>query len=249
MMNTARETADTVRTLAISEIIRDGDTLQVREEVDPKTVEQYARTMRAGVQFPPIKVYKVEGRYFLVDGFHRVEAAEAVAEAKKQLSPKIKAEVIEGTIAQAQRAAALANTAHGKPLTKADHRRSVRMLAQSGALDGMNARAIADLMNNVVSHVTVITWAKKDFAGLISERPKKGERSPVGSRERDPLSATQVEHQAALSGLSQALRLLQKGKITDGIILDRVAEMAEEVRDAAVSQGGDAERARTAYGF
>jgi len=57
--------------IEIRQIVRDQDTLQVRADINSKTVEGYARSMKAGSEFPPITVYKVDDRLFLIDGFHR----------------------------------------------------------------------------------------------------------------------------------------------------------------------------------
>lgn len=232
----------TVKQVEIVEIIRDHDTLQVRTEIDAKTVEQYARSMKAGAKFPPVVVYRVENRLFLVDGFHRTAAAEAVAEAKRTFGAKIAAQVIDGTMGEAMKAAALANTTNGKALKASEHRRSFRMLAKSGVLEGTDSRTIADMMNNVVSHVTVWKWANEDFPGLLGAKAKKGER-PEGNANRpiDPLSAAQVEQQAAISALYQAVRLLNAGKVTSPEALNEVAQVAKELLEEAIKQGGDPE--------
>lgn len=230
-----------VRQVAINDIIQDHGTLQVRDIIDTKTVEQYARSMRAGADFPPIKVFKVEGKHYLVDGFHRVAAASAIAEADQKFSPKIRAEVIEGTMGEALKTAALANTLHGKALKRSDHRKSFRMLAQSGALNGMDSRRIADLMNNVVSHVTIWNWAKKDFPDLLEEKPKKGEK-PDRNRDRfvDPLSAKEIGQQVVIGGLNQAFRLIDQ--VTDVDALDEIADTARSILNIAVERGGDPDR-------
>ncbi|EPY01620.1 ParB N-terminal domain-containing protein [Magnetospirillum fulvum] len=231
-----------VKQLDIVDIIRDQETLQVRTEVDPKTVEQYARSMRAGSKFPPVQVYEVDGRLFLVDGFHRVAAAEAVADHKKALTRTIAASVTVGTMGEAMQAAALANTTNGKALKTAEYRRSFRMLAKSGVLEGLDSRTIADMMNNVVSHVTIWKWANEDFPGLLGNKAKKGERPEGGgSRPIDPLSAAQVEQQAAISALYQSLRLLNAGKVTSTQALNEIAQAATEVLAEAVKRGGDPE--------
>ena len=217
-----------VRRLEINDIIQDHGTLQVRDLIDTKTVEQYARSMRAGAELPPIKVFKVEGKFYLVDGFHRIAAASAIADVDQKFSPKIKAEVIEGTMGEALKVAALANTLHGKALKRSDHRKSFQMLAQSGALNNMDSRRIADLMNNVVSHVTIWNWAKKDFPGLLEEKPKKGEM-PESSRDRfhDPLSAKDIGQQVVIGGLMQALRLMDQVTETDA--LNEIANIARDL--------------------
>ena len=229
------------RTLKISDIIEHQEKLQVRVAIDPKTVEQYARSMDRGTEFPPVTVFRIDGQNYLVDGFHRVEATRTVANAKGNYTPKVKAEVIEGTMKEAMRAAALANTAHGKRLTRSDHRRAFRMLASSGALNDMDSRSIAELMNHVVSHVTIWNWAKADFPGLLVSKRGKGEKPDINqTREVDQLSASLIERETVVSALAQASRVVEK--ITDEEALDDIARWAKRVLDAAVERGGDPER-------
>ena len=232
-----------IRSVDLKHIVQDHQSLQARVAIHHKTVEQYARSMKAGSQFPPVTLYEVEGSLFLVDGFHRLAALSVVAEANEEMQPKIQAEVIQGNMGQAMKAAALANTSHGRTLKRSDHRRAFQMLGKSGELEGTDSRSIADLMNNVISHVTIWKWANEDFPGLLEAKPKKGEK-PDTNRERvfDPLSAAQVEQQAALSALLQASRLVHTGKVKDEAALHDVASMAKDILEKAVELGGDPDR-------
>jgi hypothetical protein len=224
----------------ISEIIRDHDTLQVRTEIDPKTVEAYARSMKAGSIFPPVTVYQVDGRLFLVDGFHRVEAIEAASEAQGKHSPAIMAEITEGDMGSAIAAAAVANTTNGKQMKRKEYRTSFRMLGNSGKLAGMNSRSIAALMNHVVTNVTIWNWADKDFPGLLEKKPKKGEKPDINQeRYTDAMSSQQVEQRAAISGMLQAQRLLSEGRVTDMDALHDIAGTAKEILKKAMELGGD----------
>lgn len=226
--------------IKITDIIRDQDTLQARNEIDPKTVESYARSMKAGSKFPAVSVFKVDDKYFLVDGFHRVEAAEAVAVDQMKVDPVIEAEVTEGVIGEAIAAAAVANTTNGKQMKKKEYRNSFRMLGESGTLKGMDSRSIADRMNHVVSHVTIWKWANEDFPGLLSAKPKKGQKKDLSHESYyDVLSTRDIEQRAAVTGITTTYRLLSAGSVKDKQALDDIAELAREILDQTTVLGGD----------
>ena len=64
---------------------------QMRAEMKPDVVLDYAEDMAAGAIFPPVVVYFDGTEYWLADGFHRVAAA------RKIERETIEAEVREGT--------------------------------------------------------------------------------------------------------------------------------------------------------
>lgn len=95
--------------------------LQMRVELDPDTVAEYADAIRAGCTFPPIVVFWdfVERVYWLADGFHRWYAF--LAAGRKH----IECDVREGTRRDAILYAVGANTKHGRRRDRADCRRAV----------------------------------------------------------------------------------------------------------------------------
>src|SRR5580698_10313394 len=99
--------------LAISQIRRDGYT-QGRIFLNPAVVTEYANLMRAGCQFPPIRVWFDHVNYWLSDGFHRVAAAESNGTAE------IFTEVFDGTLEAARWDSYCSNTTHGLRRSKAD---------------------------------------------------------------------------------------------------------------------------------
>nr|WP_225769334.1 ParB N-terminal domain-containing protein [Inquilinus sp. Marseille-Q2685] len=245
-MNGNRGAGTTTRKIALTDIIRDAAGMQVRDDIDRELVESYARSMARGEEFPPVEVFEVEGKLFLVDGFHRCEAAELVAENAGQAPAVVEAKVKAGSMAEATEAAALANTTHGKGLTRKELREAFRRLAGCGALDGLSSREMAAKFHHKITHVTAVSWAE-EFPGLVAKKPKKGAAErPRGGREPDPLSATQAVNNAAISNLLQVARLVNGGNVTDPRTLDQLAEAAEDLLAALKERGGDAERARNA---
>jgi ParB-like chromosome segregation protein Spo0J len=140
------------QTLRISDIQTGGGT-QPRSHVAPAVVDQYAELMRQGRVFPPISVYHDGAAYWLVDGFHRVEAA------KKASLTELIAEVTNGTLQDAQWASYSANGTHGQPRSRADIARAIKMALLHPNSKGLSDRALADQLN--VSHPTIATYRKE----------------------------------------------------------------------------------------
>lgn len=105
--------------IELTKISRDGGT-QSRAWLNNQTIDEYAAAMRRGEEFPPIKLIYTGEAYYLVDGFHRVEAA-----IKAKLE-RISAEVEPGTLEDAQWLSYAANPTHGLPRSTEDKRRAIR---------------------------------------------------------------------------------------------------------------------------
>ena len=104
--------------LEIRRIERQGGT-QLRVGMDPATIARYAERLD---KLPPPIVYHDGTRYWLVDGFQRVAAAES--KGRKSIA----CEVHPGTRREAILCAAGRNDDHGLPLTAADKRHAVTVL-------------------------------------------------------------------------------------------------------------------------
>ncbi len=100
-------------TLSISLIRRDGDT-QGRVAVNQLIVEEYARLIKAGIVFPPVKVWFDGVHYWLSDGFQRIAAAELLDKTT------IGALVARGTLDDARWDSYAANSSHGFRRSRAD---------------------------------------------------------------------------------------------------------------------------------
>lgn len=103
--------------LPVDDLVLD-PTLNLRDRLDPETVERYAE---AWDRLPPITVFEVDGRWLLTDGVHRHAAA-------IQLRKKtIRAEIKHGTLEEALDYVTVANLHHGLPLTRAERRRAIEV--------------------------------------------------------------------------------------------------------------------------
>jgi len=137
--------------LALTEIFID-HSINIRDGLDENTIETYCHTFD---QLPPVVVFKlpaipntigkfyggvsadqsrtnlpptatpaerIQDMYLLADGFHRMAAARKLGE------KEIEADVREGTRAEAEEFAILANLKHGKPLTRSERKRAVEAM-------------------------------------------------------------------------------------------------------------------------
>lgn len=135
--------------LTLNLIVRDPE-IQPRELMDQETILLYADDMMNDRLFPPVIVLFDGDRYWLVDGFHRVQAAE-VAELDD-----IEAEIREGTRDDAIWEAVGANKQHdtaGLRRTNADKRRSVEMALRARPdLSGREIARHVGVGNQMVEH-------------------------------------------------------------------------------------------------
>ncbi len=133
------------RSIALCDIADGG--AQMRIEMDPSTVREYADEMAAGTAFPPVVVYHDGTDYWLGDGFHRVEAA------RKLEHETIDAEVRDGDARQAILHGIGSNASHGLRRTQADKRRAVERLLRDDEWSKWSNRKIGKAAR--VDHKTV----------------------------------------------------------------------------------------------
>jgi ParB-like nuclease domain len=137
--------------------IKDGGA-QMRVEMRPETVADYAADMLDGAVFPPIVLYHDGADYWLADGFHRVAAAREIG------CEEIVAEIREGTRRDAILHGIGANATHGLRRTQADKRRAVERLLTDPEWAAWSDRKIAELAR--VDHKTV-GKVRRELSGEI----------------------------------------------------------------------------------
>ena len=101
--------------------------IQTRAATDAATIDEYAEAAQRGAKFPPVSVVSdaTRGTLWLWDGTHRVEAARKIGKSR------IRADVAEGTYADALRLALCANATHGLRRSNADKRHALEMAWQN----------------------------------------------------------------------------------------------------------------------
>lgn len=150
-------------TIAISRIKINGGT-QIREALyDNATLAEYRDAMEAGASFPPVHVVEDGDNLWLVDGFHRVAAAQALGR------KTIEANVREGTLEEAQWLACGAN--RGLMRTNADKRAAVVAALKHPRSRDLSDRAIATHCG--VNH-HLVADVRREQASQNLENPKVG---------------------------------------------------------------------------
>jgi transposase-like protein len=99
--------------LRINDIRRDGST-QTRRWLDASVVRRYCALLKQGANFPPVRVWFDGINYWLVDGFHRVAAAESAG------FKYVTAEILHGPLEAAIWDSFSANSRHGLPRKRSD---------------------------------------------------------------------------------------------------------------------------------
>jgi hypothetical protein len=141
---------------------------QMRVEMRPEVVTEYAADMLAGATFPPVILFQDGKAHWLADGFHRVEAA------RKAAADSILAEIRTGTARDAILYAVGANAAHGLRRTHADKRRAIERLLTDPEWAKWSDRKIADVAR--VDHKTVAVVRRELLGGEFPSQIGK----PVG---------------------------------------------------------------------
>jgi transposase len=159
--------------ISIHDILRD-DSLQVRQRVDPRTVHKYAEAMRADAEFPAVTLAHIDGSLYLVDGWHRINAALV------NNQHLIWADVFEMTFDEARWYAAKANTEHGLPLKTKELREVFRAFIETNQhMQGqrlMPYREIAKWIGKGYS--TVRNWIRADYPRLFEKYQQMANSAP-----------------------------------------------------------------------
>ena len=148
-----------MQTLKLKQIIKHRD-LQVREQLDMNRVEFLTEVIEG---WDPLLVYRVDSKYYLADGYHRITAAERLG------LETINAEVVEGTFEDALLAGIEANSQHrGLPLTLKERKRAAELLLKThtnwsnrriakiaGLSEGQLRNLRSSLENQGIIHLTI----------------------------------------------------------------------------------------------
>ncbi|MCZ6859083.1 MAG: ParB/RepB/Spo0J family partition protein, partial [Alphaproteobacteria bacterium] len=138
---------------------------QMRVEMKPDVVRDYADDMAAGAVFPPVIVYHNGTDYWLGDGYHRVEAA------RKLERETIDAEVRDGDARQAILHGCGSNASHGLRRTQADKRRAIERLLRDDEWSKWSNRRIAKAA--AVDHKTVEKVRRELLGGEFPTTPAR----------------------------------------------------------------------------
>lgn len=149
-----------MKKINILEIRIDGGT-QPRQEINYEVVKDYAELMREGVVFPPVTVFFDGAVYWLADGFHRYHGT------KSNGTASIEAEVINGSIDDAEEYSFTANGGRGNDLTKEDKKAIIRRMYLKERYAGWSQSRIAKHV-----HVSAMFVSRVKASMEITDEPK-----------------------------------------------------------------------------
>lgn len=190
----------------IADIITRAD-WQVRVRIDDATVRSYAGIMRGGGAMPPVSIARIDGALYLVDGWHRLEAAKLNGEAF------VDASVADMSEKEARWAAAQANLTHGLPLKSRELRAVFKAYVGSGRhRDGVRFRSYREIavdLANRVGHTTIRNWMERDFPSVFAAM---GGAEPIadagGARDAPPTITPLSRAKASLDQAAAEARRL-----------------------------------------
>lgn len=152
----------------LDEVTRHGP-YQVRRKLDLEAVKRYRDRTEGGSVPPPIKVARIDGVLYLIDGWHRVEARAL----QTDMWGSVLALVASMSPGQARWEAAKANMGHGVPLKTRDYRSVFQAFIKAkqhhkakGQL--MSYREMAEAIGLGIAHTTLRNWTMKDFPKLFT---------------------------------------------------------------------------------
>jgi predicted RNA methylase len=150
----------------------DGGT-QARAAMCQATIEAYQELLDA---LPPVTVFRdPDGVFWLVDGFHRVEAA------RRAGRDMLVGHVYEGTLREAVLHAVGANAEHGLPRTRADKQRAVERLLDDAEWSTWSDRAIARAARVTHPFVAAVRARHVAPAGeLTTDTSAPADQAPAG---------------------------------------------------------------------
>ncbi|MEN2786217.1 hypothetical protein ACFOKI_07425 [Sphingomonas qilianensis] len=168
--------------------------LTVREHKHSAVLDA-AQALRAGAEFPPVRVARIGPALYVLDGRLRMAAAE------RNGRTTIAAFVARMTWAQASAYAATANVGHGRPLgDRKSKGRALEMFLKDPASAKLSHREVSRALGGIVSHVTVMTY--RDRMGLAGLK---------GAKKLEPGEAERRAREAAQDRVGETARKNLKG--------------------------------------
>jgi len=159
-----------VKNVPLKDIVADVSKMQAREKISDRKVKEYAGLMKDGVKFPDIDVFKVDGKYILSDGFHRLLAMQKNGDVTTSvnLHPGGKREALFFALG--------ANSNHGLGRTTEDKKRAVHALLTDPEWSKCSDRELSKHAG--VSNVMVSKYRKtlKRNHGESVEESNKGSK-------------------------------------------------------------------------
>lgn len=183
-------------------------TLHVRSRIQPDTAKKYADEKQAGMLFPPVSLGKVGSKLYLLDGWHRIDAA-----ALRNGADTVEARVTPMTISEAVWAACAANLTHGQGYSTKEKRNVLRAFirARKHMRGGEVALSYRDISGTLgIKLPTLYRWMEQDHPTTFRAMQKEAQldtsaEPPAMDRDPEYLRRAQQGIREALA-CSDALR-------------------------------------------
>jgi hypothetical protein len=233
MENRKQQHQEKILRIPINGIVVDEE-LQVRDEIYPWKVQQYATAYLNEVHLPPVEVGQRGKGFILIDGFHRLAALK-----------KIKAEVVEAVVTQEPEdqwkwLAAKRNLSHGMPLRSSEIHNAFIVYMESQQYMHKRGyalkkyREIAAELGGYRRHTTIRNWMIQEYpdvAKMIGD-----ENIIFGSKEKEKKKdMTRETVEQAEGALENALALVKT--LDDEVARGQVIGKVEEVLMLMKEQG------------
>ncbi|TAZ82896.1 hypothetical protein ELH72_06330 [Rhizobium ruizarguesonis] len=210
---------------------------QIRDQMCPRTVREYAELMRGGEKFVPVKVARVDATdetrgFVLVDGWHRVTATRRIG-----LSEIDAVVVTPSGPEEIPWLAAQANRKHGLPLTRLDRRNVFRayIMAKKHRKGRGNAvksaREMEKDLNGIVSRHQLPKWMQSDFPAIFAAMNGNGLEDDTdggqGFKLADMDEGYAKSARAALSEYMACMRAMQDNRKARAVLIEAAAMVTE----------------------
>jgi hypothetical protein len=210
---------------------------QIREQMCLKTVRHYAELMRGGEKFVPIKVAMVDATdeakgFLLVDGWHRVHAAQ-----RNSLRDIQAVVVTPSGPEEIPWLSAEANRRHGLRLSRLDKRNVFKAYVRAkkhrtGRGNAIkSAREMEKDLNGIVSRHQLPKWMQSDFPAIYRAMNSSGledgntDAEGVGLPDMDEEYARGAR--AAMSDYMACIRAIRDNEKARQVLTDAAAVVTE----------------------
>lgn len=217
------------KTLNLNVLRIDGGT-QSRSEINQETVNEYAESIEAGSEFPPVTTFFDGVDYYLADGFHRYFAH------KKAGKASINTEVINGTVREAVLHSVGVNSIHGLRRTQADKRKAVMTLLEDFEWQDWSDREIAAQCR--VSHTFVaslrvgenktVKFNRGGKTHTFTKQEKEEPTEPKENKDQDLIDHLAEENENLKNRL--AVQAMDASPEEKKLAEDTIKELNEEIK-------------------
>jgi hypothetical protein len=193
-----------VEEVPLADIVVDEELQSRSTKLDEAQVKRYSIAMKQGDEFPPIHLARINSVLFLIDGFHRVAAA--------NLSGKFEIEAVIEDMSrdEAKWEGGKQNLRHGLPLKAKDKLPMFKAYIKAGGhrkKKGGVFKTYREMAADFHGHLaasTVLKWIRSYYPSIYKAI---GQRESKGPGEQPLLDYEELYYQQAVDSLQRVLNL------------------------------------------